>query len=89
MSLLELIPIVGFAGMILIINEKDNKRKEEMKKQINNIMKIKIKREKMKKDMQKQVFIRKFIDEIPDLSYYEAMQLNNKLGQIYLEWNDE
>jgi hypothetical protein len=89
MSLLELIPIVGFAGMILIINEKDNKRKEEMKKQINNIMKIKIKREKMKKDMQKQVFIRKFIDEIPDLSYYEAMQLKNKLGQIYLEWNDE
>jgi hypothetical protein len=39
--------------------------------------------------MQKQVFIRIFIDEIPDLSYYEAMQLKNKLGQIYVEWNDE
>jgi hypothetical protein len=39
--------------------------------------------------MQKQVFIRKFIDEISDLSYYEAVQLKNKLGQIYLEWNDE
>ena len=90
MSLLELIPIVGFTGMILIIiNENDNKRKEEMKKQINNMMKMKMKREKMKKDMQIQVFLRKFIDEIPDLSYYEAMQLKNKLGQIYLEWNDE
>jgi ATP-dependent Lon protease len=83
MSLLELIPIVGFTGMILIIiNENDNKRKEEMKKHINKM-------KKMRKDMQKQVFIRKFIDEIPDLSYYEAMQLNNKLKQIYLEWNDE
>ena len=34
-------------------------------------------------------FITKFIDEIPELSYYEAAQLKNKLGDIYLEWNDE
>jgi len=31
----------------------------------------------------------KFIDEIPELSYYEAKQLEKKLGNIYLEWNDE
>jgi hypothetical protein len=34
-------------------------------------------------------FINKFIDEIPELSYYEAAQLKKKLGNIYLEWNDE
>ena len=37
----------------------------------------------------KRIFITKFIDEIPELSYYEAAQLKNKLGNIYLEWNDE
>ena len=54
------------------------KRQEIMKK----IMESRKKNEKRK-------FIIKFIDEIPELSYYEAAQLKNKLGDIYLEWNDE
>ena len=37
----------------------------------------------------KRGFITQFIDEIPELSYYEAAQLKKKLGNIYLEWNDE
>ena len=35
------------------------------------------KRDKMK-------FITKFIDEIPELSYYEAAQLKNKLGGTFI-----
>jgi hypothetical protein len=54
------------------------KRQEIM----NKIMESRKKNEKRK-------FIIKFIDEIPELSYYEAAQLKNKLGDIYLEWNDE
>jgi hypothetical protein len=42
-----------------------------------------------RKKNEKRKFITKFIDEIPELSYYEAAQLKNKLGDIYLEWNDE
>ena len=45
--------------------------------------------EPIRKKRDKRIFITKFIDEIPDLSYYEAAQLKNKLGDIYLEWNDE
>ena len=42
-----------------------------------------------RKICEKKIFIMKFIDEIPELSYYEAKQLEKKLGNIYLEWNDE
>ena len=45
--------------------------------------------EPIRKKKDKRIFITKFIDEIPELSYYEAVQLKNKLGDIYLEWNDE
>jgi len=45
--------------------------------------------EPFKKKGEKRQFINKFIDEIPELSYYEAAQLKKKLGNIYLEWNDE
>ena len=45
--------------------------------------------EPVRKKIEKKKFITKFIDEIPELSYYEAAQLKNKLGDIYLEWNDE
>jgi membrane protein DedA with SNARE-associated domain len=45
--------------------------------------------EHIRKKKDKIIFITKFIDEIPDLSYYETVQLKNKLGDIYLEWNDE
>jgi hypothetical protein len=41
------------------------------------------------KDLNKRKFINQFIDEIPELSYYEAAQLKKKLGNIYVEWNDE
>ena len=34
-------------------------------------------------------FINKFIYEIPELSFYEATQLQQKLGDIYEEWNEE
>ena len=43
----------------------------------------------IRKKIDKIRFITKFIDEIPELSYYEATQLKKKLGNIYLEWNDE
>jgi hypothetical protein len=43
----------------------------------------------LRKEIDKRIFIMKFIDEIPELSYYEAVQLKSKLGNIYLEWNDE
>ncbi len=45
--------------------------------------------EPIRKRTDKIRFITKFIDEIPELSYYEATQLKNKLRDIYLEWNDE
>jgi hypothetical protein len=45
--------------------------------------------EPTRKKRDKRIFITKFIDEIPELSYYEAAQLKNKLDDIYLEWNDE
>jgi hypothetical protein len=67
----------------------DKKDKEGLKERIEKWEKLKLKIKDRQKQHEKQVFIRKFIDEIPDLSYYEAVQLKNKLGQIYLEWNDE
>jgi hypothetical protein len=45
--------------------------------------------EKYFKDLNKRGFINSFIDKIPELSYYEAAQLKKKLGNIYVEWNDE
>lgn len=45
--------------------------------------------EEISKNSKKRDYINKFIDEIPDLSYFEAKQLQKKLGKIYIEWNDE
>lgn len=45
--------------------------------------------ERIKKMGEKRRFINKFIYEIPELSYYEASQLQQKLGDIYEQWNDE
>ena len=56
--------------------------RQEQQEIMNKIMESSKKIDKIK-------FITKFIDEIPELSYYEAAQLKNKLGNIYLEWNDE
>lgn len=38
------------------------------------------------KAREKRIFITKFIDEIPELSYYEAKQLKKKLPDIYNDW---
>lgn len=66
--------------------ELSQKRSQELKFKIEQIMQN---REEWKKKNEKLNFIEKFIDEIPELSYYEARQLQKKLGKIYLEWNDE
>ncbi len=53
--------------------------------EICNIEKLK----QIIKEFNKRGFINQFINEIPELSYYEAAQLKKKLGNIYVEWNDE
>ena len=58
-------------------------RRLRFQERMNKIM------EPIRKKKDKIKFITKFIDEIPELSYYEAAQLKNKLEDIYLEWNDE
>jgi len=65
-----------------------NKQHQEMKKTIEQLQKEALV-EQMRKKSKKINFITQFIDEIPELSYYEAKQLEKKLGNIYLEWNDE
>ena len=45
--------------------------------------------ELMKKESEQRRFINKFIYEIQELSFYEATQLINKLGDIYLQWNND
>lgn len=37
----------------------------------------------------KRHFIMPLIDEIQDISYYEATQLKKKLGDIYVDWTSE
>jgi hypothetical protein len=78
---------IGFAGICAInaidaINAPVRRREEIFKQIIKN-------NEPFKKKQEKRQFINNFIDEIPELSYYEAAQLKKKLGNIYLEWNDE
>ena len=46
-------------------------------------------RYKNEKDYQKRRYIKNLIYQIQDLSFYEANQLIEKLGNIYVEWNDE
>ena len=67
-------------GVGIYVHEEGIRQKRQ--EIMNKIMESRKKNEKRK-------FITKFIDEIPELSYYEAAQLKNKLGDIYLEWNDE
>jgi hypothetical protein len=67
-------------------SEKESKQKE-MFEQIKKERYEKF--EEMKKNSNKHRFITSFIDEIPELSYYEAKQLHKKLGSIYVEWNDD
>jgi hypothetical protein len=88
--------IVGADLVICNTQEEYNKLREE--KDIRHIKtNIRCNREiciieKLKqniKESNKRGFINQFINEIPELSYYEAAQLKKKLGNIYVEWNDE
>jgi len=54
-----------------------------------NTKKCKLMKERMEKRTEKRRYIHKFIYENPELSFYEAMELKSKLGNIYEEWNDE
>ena len=85
MSIISLGLIVGVGIIIIASNtpEARARRQAEMEERIEKAM------EPFKKKGEKRRFINKFIDEIPELSYYEAAQLKKKLGNIYLEWNDE
>jgi hypothetical protein len=85
MSIISLGIIVGVGIIIIASNtpEARARRQAEIKERVEKAM------EPFKKKQEKRRFINKFIDEIPELSYYEAAQLKKKLGNIYLEWNDE
>ena len=71
--------VITLTSFLLLANKENKDRKERLKKLLDQI----------KKKNKKCCFINKFIDEIPELSYYEAAQLKKKLGKIYVEWNDE
>ncbi len=73
-------------GSVLLGNNTPKAREKRQKERIDRFEKY---LEPIRKKNDKIRFITKFIDEIPDLSYYEASQLKKKLGNIYLEWNDE
>ena len=85
MSIISLGIIVGVGIIIIASNtpEARARRQAEMEERIEKAF------EPLRKKGEKRRFINKFIDEIPELSYYEAAQLKKKLGNIYLEWNDE
>ena len=86
--------ILGF-GLITIplfdkIDQEERERKEKEKIKRDELWKAKILLNEVRsKKYRKQNYINELIDEIPDLSYYEAKQLQKKLGNIYIEWNDE
>jgi len=73
-------------GSVLVANNTPKACERRQKERIDRFEKD---LEPIRKKNDKIRFITNFIDEIPDLSYYEASQLKKKLGNIYLEWNDE
>jgi hypothetical protein len=85
MSIVTAVVLVGVG--CAIIHQNSPAAQEERRRRVQERMEKII--EPIRKKRDKRIFITKFIDEIPDLSYYEAAQLKNKLGDIYLEWNDE
>jgi 50S ribosomal subunit-associated GTPase HflX len=66
--------------ILIILNERRNAQ-ERMEKFKERMKEFKINNEK-------RLFIINKIDEIPELSYYEAAQLKKKLGTIYLQWDE-
>jgi hypothetical protein len=85
MSLISLGIMVG-VGIIIISSNTPEARARRQAKIREQFKKA---HEPLIKKGEKRQFINKFIDEIPELSYYEATQLKKKLGNIYLQWNDE
>ena len=85
MSIVTAVVLVGI--WCAIIHQNSPVAREERLRRVQERMKKIM--EPIRKKRDKRIFITKFIDEIPELSYYEAAQLKNKLGDIYLEWNDE
>jgi hypothetical protein len=85
MSIVTVVVLAGIGCYIAHQNSPaaQEERRLRIQERMNKIM------EPIRKKKDKIKFITKFIDEIPELSYYEAAQLKNKLGDIYLEWNDE
>ena len=89
MSIVTAVVLTGIGCIYVIGIAQQNspaaqeERRLRIQERMNKIM------EPIRKKKDKIKFITKFIDEIPELSYYEAAQLKNKLGEIYLEWNDE
>jgi len=81
---------IGVVGGIYMLDKHIKIQKEERSMYVKEeIKKFNERWNECKKNREKINFITRFIDEIPELSYYEAKQLQNKLGKIYLEWNDE
>jgi hypothetical protein len=85
MSIVSAVVLVGIIGYAIHHNSPaaQEERRRRFQERVEKIM------EPIRKKRDKRRFITKFIGEIPELSYYEAAQLKNKLGDIYLEWNDE
>ena len=73
--------VIVFGGVVCNIRNS-KKHQEEVKERMKIMM------ESSKKIREKRRFIMDLIDEIPELSYYEAAQLKKKVS-IYLQWNDE
>uniref|UniRef100_A0A6C0DMY0 Uncharacterized protein n=1 Tax=viral metagenome TaxID=1070528 RepID=A0A6C0DMY0_9ZZZZ len=69
-------------------NEMYSSLKDPIDKAIYLIKDINVYKQELR-NSNKHRFITSFIDEIPELSYYEAKQLHKKLGSIYVEWNDD
>ena len=85
MSAISAVIVIGVGVMIIASNTPaaQARRREKMKERIEKIS------EPYRKKGEKCKYINSLIDEIPELSYYEAAQLKKKLGDIYSEWNEE
>jgi hypothetical protein len=88
MSVISAAAVIFIGGIMIIASHKS--RQETQARRRKEIWQKIIKRaEPFKKKEEKRKYIISLIDEIPELSYYEAAQLKKKLGDIYLEWNGE
>jgi len=84
-------PVVCAVGLVAISGaiRANNTPAAKEKRQKKMMERFEQRKKEQEQRMKKECFITKFIDEIPELSYYEEAQLKKKLGNIYVEWNDE